>query len=176
MKIFVALLLALPLLSNAQTDTLPVNKETGKYEFSEVVNVDTATADKLYSNAKLFVAYAFKSGKDVTQLNDDLSKTVIGKGATKVFIKFAIGPPVPTYVRFTMTIQSKDGRYRYLINDFLYYNTVDGTSTKELEDEKYWGKNKMSRRVWASVKNQIYTDISLLVIDLKKQMTASKDW
>ena len=60
-------------------DTIPKNVQ-GMYEYTEVVKVDSCSADKLYSNAKLFIVDAFKSGKEVTQLNDDNTKTIAASG------------------------------------------------------------------------------------------------
>lgn len=44
-----------------QSDSIPRNDE-GKFEYTEVVKMDSAIAGKLYSNAKLFIVTAFKSG------------------------------------------------------------------------------------------------------------------
>jgi len=47
------------------------------FNFSEVVQADTLNAKTLYSNAKLFIANAFVSAKNVTQLEDENSNTIL---------------------------------------------------------------------------------------------------
>jgi hypothetical protein len=155
----------------SQSDSLQKNQE-GIYEMSEVVNVDSASADDLYSNAKKFVAVHFVSGKAVTQLNDDNSKTVVGKGVMQVSIKPGFGKAIPVNVKYTFTIQAKDGRYKYAIGNFLFHNTE--TTTVTLEDESYWNQKKLARKIWADVKMQIYAHSSELVSLLKKDMASSK--
>ena len=54
--------------------------DTLKFNFSEVVQVDRMNAKTLYSNAKLFIANAFVSAKNVTQLDDENSNTIVVKG------------------------------------------------------------------------------------------------
>ena len=179
MRKFILLLSLLPLKVLCQSDSLPKNAE-GKYEFANVINVDSASSDKLYSNAKIFVALTFKSGKAVTQLNDDNTKTVVGNGITSVKLKISIGSPVYTDVAYSFTIQCKDNRYRYSITDFFFYNTGDGSSRKALEDNSYFDKNKISRRFFKSISEQINADMKDLISRLLNYMSsntlATKSW
>lgn len=150
------LLAVLPLQLFCQTDTLPKNAD-GKYEYTGVVNVDSASADKLYSNAKLFIADNFKSGKDVTQLNDDYSKTVIGRG-------------IEHSVKFKITIQCKEGKYRYVVEDFEYiYEGVNNGIP--LEDEKRL-KHYMTKNMHGAALERTSLDTKTLITNLKKHMAS----
>lgn len=168
-------LVILPATSFSQRDTLPKNS-SGRYELTEVVKAENSSAEDLYSNAKKFIALKFKSGKEVTQLNDENSKTVVGKGSMTVKLKISIGSPVYSPVDYTFTISCKDNKYRYSITDFLFYNTGDLRTTKELEDERYWTKNRETKKWWPDVKQQIFEEVNGLVILLKKSMNENKDW
>ena len=172
-KNLLLLAIILPVACFCQKDTIPKNAD-GKYEYTEVVNVDSSDAASLYSKAKMFIVSAFKSGKDVTQLNDDNSKTVIGKGVTPVSIKIIIGPPVSSYVGFTISIQCKNNRYRYLINDFI----LDDISTKRRLDDTYWQKSRSRKKMLDQIQHQIYEDMTAFVTELKKDMSShtAKDW
>lgn len=165
----------LPVFAFSQTDTLQKNSN-GQYEISEVVSVDNTSADDLYSRAKKFVAINFKSGKAVTQLNDDNSKTVVGKGVATMKIKISIGSPVYQPMDYTFTIQCKDNRYKYVISDFLFYNTGDLKTTKALEDESYWLKNKRAEKMWLDIKEQTTEQMNSLISLLKKSMTENNNW
>lgn len=179
MKNIILLAVLLPFKLFSQTDTLPKNAD-GKYEYTAVVNVDSASADKLYSNAKMFVALSFKSGKDVTQLNDDAGKTVIGSGNTPTTLNVGFGTSVASAVKFTFIIQCKDNRYKYSISEFQYYNTGDRSSTKALEDKSYFDKNKTGRRFFRSLSEQISVSMKSLLTQLTTFMSSenkkTKDW
>ena len=99
MKLLLIAFLLIPFVSHYQSDSIPINAD-GKYEYSEVVNVDSASAQKLYSNAKIFIVTAFKSGKAVTQLNDDAAKTVAGNGTDQVFTKGLVGSAINKFIKF----------------------------------------------------------------------------
>jgi hypothetical protein len=170
-KMFLLLIL-LPAFAIAQD--LPKNQD-GKVEFTEVVSIDSASAAALFSNAKIFITNSFKSGKDVTQLDDQNSKTVIGQGNTRVDIK-ALGMSWPGRVDFKITIQCKDGRYKYSFADFIF-NYQAGTKGKEyvygLESDDHKGINQ---KQWDSVKEQVNNTMIAAIAGLKKQMSSKDDW
>lgn len=167
MKNLLVLLFILPFCTFCQTDSIPRNAE-GKYEYTEVVKVDAASADKLYSNAKLFIVDAFKSGKDVTQLNDDNTRTVAGQGSFKINYK-GINSAIVDYTVFRISIQCKDGKYKYIISQFAYHS--DGRIIP-LEDDKNL-KHYMTNKMKAQFTEQTYQDSQNLIGNLKKHMAAN---
>jgi hypothetical protein len=167
MNKFLLLLFLLPGKIFCQTD-IPKNAD-GNYEYTGVVNVDSASADKLYSNAKLFIVDAFKSGKDVTQMNDDVAKTVAGKGDFKIYYKGLSGG-IDAYVYFKIIIQCKDGRYKYTINHFEY--TSGGRSAISLEDDKNM-KHETTKNMKGQVLHQVNDDALALIDELHKHMASN---
>jgi hypothetical protein len=172
MRRILFLILLVPFYSTSQD--LPKNAE-GKVEYVDVIKLDTTHAAALFSNAKIFITNAFKSGKDVTQMEDQEAKTVIGKGNMPVDIK-ALGMAWPGRVDFKITIQCKDGRYKYSFSDFVF-NYQAGTKGKAfqygMEEDDHKGLNK---KQWDNVKQQVDDTITAAVVDLKKQMASSSDW
>jgi len=170
----VAFLLLLPFAAFSQSDSLPKNAQ-GIYELTEVVQLDSVSAANLYSRAKKFVAINFNSGKAVTQLNDDNTKTVIGKGVTTALVNPGIGTHVPINVDYTFTIQCKDNRYKYSITDFLVENS---TSAKTALEDDAWQKKKMGRKMFSQIEQHVYSSMTELQALLKKSMAEdnSKDW
>lgn len=93
---------------------MPVSEDGTRYEYTDVVEVEGADADELYSRAKAWVANAYHSAQDVIQLDDKDSHRLIVKGVTTPSAFFG-----PTSVRHTLTIETKDGKYRYSLGRFI---------------------------------------------------------
>ncbi|MBA3707160.1 MAG: DUF4468 domain-containing protein, partial [Bacteroidetes bacterium] len=157
-------------------DSIPKNAD-GQYEYSEVVNVDSFFASKLYSNAKLFIVEAFKSGKDVTQLNDDNTKTVVGNGADPIVLKGLAGSAIDKYLKFRINIQSKDNKYKYTINNLqLSFNGTMVHATATLDDEKKL-LHYVTKKQYKELIEVVESDMSDLVTSLKSHMSSkSADW
>lgn len=72
MKVLTVLLLFHSSLLFAQNSdnnvSLPL--QDGKITYSEIVNVDSATKNQLYSRAKEWISKSFKSSKNVIQLDE----------------------------------------------------------------------------------------------------------
>ncbi len=172
-RLFYYLIILLPSFSFAQQNLIPKN-EAGNYEYTEVVNVDSATAEQLYSRAKIFVVNAFKSGKEVTQLNDDATKTVAGNGSDKINYKGLNGLQ-ENVLQFKFLIECKNGRYRYTISNFELVSVYGGYTT-HIENEttmRHISTKGMQKQMF----QQMHADMQLLIANLKKSMEAqSKDW
>jgi hypothetical protein len=174
------LLFFFPGLALSQSDNkevkFPMDSSTGKITFIEVVNVDSATADQLYSRAKLFVADSYKSNKAVTQLNDDAAKTVLIK---PIIINHAKGFGEYGYTSYQFTIQCKDNKYRYIITDFYHHGREYAMNKMKdggpLEQDEARGNNK---KTWQQIKQEDFDDINNLIAELKKAMTSksNSDW
>lgn len=179
MRKILLMLAAFPMMAFAQTDTLPRNAD-GYFEYANVVNVDSATADKLYSNSKIFIVESFKSGKDVTQITDDATKTVMGNGSITINFKGINGLAGPNYVNFKMSIQSKNGRYRYSFHNFEYIQITNrGKRSVSFENDNMMHR-VMSRGMYRQMVVQVNDKINNLITNLSKNMRseseATKDW
>lgn len=146
----------------------------GQEKYTEVVAVDSATADHLYSRAKIFVTNAFVSGKEVTELTDDQGKTIITKG------NFSVRPhgmgSAQSYVKFRLSIASKDRRYRYSFSDIIFvYQAGSVTKVNEADINEVEAKG-VTKKQWTNVQDQVKETISKLIGDLKKQMEVKDDW
>ena len=173
------LITLLPLQSFCQSDSIPKNV-LGKYDYTDVVNVDSAAADKLYSNAKIFIVDAFKSGKDVTQMNDENAKTVAGTGTQKIYFKGISLSAVDKFIKFKFFIQCKDGRYKYSISNF-ELEMIDnrGSSSIPLENEKEL-KHFVTKNMKAQLMRQVNNSMRKFINDLNKNMSSqtanTKNW
>lgn len=101
----------------ARADSMEVYKEPprgadGKYAYQGTVEVEGVPASELYSRARAWAANAYRSMNDVQQLDDKDAGRLILKG------NFRAGRGGLVLVWHTLTIETKDDRYRYLLTDF----------------------------------------------------------
>jgi hypothetical protein len=87
--------------------------------FTEVVTVEGVKSDELYFRAREWFTMAFKSSKDVLQMDSKERGTLIGKGTIEIPPGSLIGPSKDAagFVHFTLTVYVKDGRYKYEVAD-----------------------------------------------------------
>ncbi len=121
--------LSLPALAAEPANEPSRDPATGKFTYQEVVTVEGVPAAELYSRARAWGAKAYRSMKEVEQLDDkDAGRTILkGNFETTYFMN-------PAWVNHTLTIEVKDGRFRYEMRDFVF--VVGATRHEPLE-----GKN-----------------------------------
>ena len=168
-KFFALLLIILSLYVKAQDSSLPTDETTKLISYTEVVTVnDSASKDELFSRTKSCFAHLFKSSKNVIQNEDKDSGIIIGKGNIKAYARALGNDYDGGFVNFTITIACKDGRYKYVITDFVH----EGTGSKmpsggnlENESARTW-----TNKQWKTMKSQIDTEIKNLISLIKSEM------
>lgn len=175
----VLFMLLLLLLNNSSSgQTLPIDSITGKITYTEVVKVDSATKDKLYSRALEWFANTFKSAKSAIDLSDREAG----------FIKADNDVNIPSYktrgsgrvliagvIKFSFQINCKDGKFKYIITDLKHAKIRQddaaacsvGALEKPKENMCMWNND------WQSVKAHADEDIRKLINDLVQAMTKS---
>jgi hypothetical protein len=145
----------------ADTVEIPKDADSGFYKFQGVVNVEGASADQLLSRARAWIATTYRSAKDVVQLDDPTAGRIIAKGLIPVRW---MGET--SHIRHTLTVEAKDGRYRYTIADLVF---DQGNWSRPLEDESSPrpGRNK--------VLQQTKDGFEALLASLQAAMTTGKD-
>jgi hypothetical protein len=91
--------------------------ESGHARFQDVVQVEGVSAADLYSRAKFWAAKAFVSAKNVIQLDDPASGRLVLKGSLQESYG---GLAEGVWFHFTLTVEVKDGRYRWTLDQFEY--------------------------------------------------------
>lgn len=157
-------LLLLPVFVKAQ------QKDTVQTYYSEVVNVDTTSADVLYSRGKLMIAKIFNSGKTVTQLNDDNAKRIVTKGLFTIYFKMMM-TNYPADVDFTTIIQCKDNKFKYeiTIGDFVS-GTDENRSPISTKPPPLWSQKK-----WNGVLHSINLKADEIIATIKTSMASSSN-
>jgi hypothetical protein len=160
--------------------------EKGNIVYTEIVNVDSTNLKELYVRAHTWFANNFKSAKSVIQLDDKEAGKIIGKGYFLAGIPKSnsgvVKSAISVSVYFTVDIQVKDGRYRYLFSDFScirfeateYETTYDLLSTSFIKNA-IWQKSL--DKDWLEIKQDINSRILNIIETLKKAMkTSTNNW
>lgn len=163
----------------AQEISFPKN-ESGNIEYTEVIALDSASGQQLYSRARLFVANAFKSATDVTQLEDPTTFTLITKGNLPRFYSNPFNKTQGGYVSFKFTVQCRAGRYKYSVTDLIHKQSAvstihdsGGSLTNEIPD---CGRLNLPLKSWKRLKVQADHDINLFIGELKQTMAGKTEF
>jgi hypothetical protein len=170
--------IALLISISIQAQNWPIDKETNKILFTDVIKVDSVSQDELFLRAHEWCAKSYNDSKEVIQLNDKNAGKIVGKGAFRVTVK-AIGMVYAGgYVKYTFSIAVKEGRFKYEISDF--YHTKEGSDMAadggSLENEKpVCGTFMITKSYWSQIKSQAYDNTIALIESLNTFMTAKSD-
>jgi uncharacterized membrane protein len=177
MKSLIFLLLFFPYLSNSQNVFgYPIDSTTKKFIISEIVKVDSISSQVIYSKANVYIANYFKDKYRVTSKNDDASKSILYTGSIKAFTTLtesndndAVG-----YISFAINLQAKEGRYKFTVSDFYYWDNSFGINDKfPLEME--FKKEKQQKR-WKMIRDMSNINITNFISDMKKSIAKKEDW
>ena len=181
--LFLALLMILTTFSMNAQDPL---------KFSEVIIVDgNPSKSELYMRARTWFATIYVDSQEVIQFDDKDFGKVIGKGAILYNSSVFVGSDCTKgVIRYKLSIQVKEGRYKYEIANFIHEgNTLNcgdysfGLITKALECpyKIRGGGKKWNNKVWIDIKKGVEIEGQLLAESLKKAMNkvseeSNDDW
>lgn len=152
--------------------------------YSEVIKVDSVSKDQLYSRAKSWFADSYRSANDVIQMASRADGQIIGKANLKYAPSvFMSSDAIRGYIRYTIKIFVKDGRYKYSITDFRHdpsYNRYGNENfglitTDEVNPNPNQWAVKWSNKVWLDMKTQIADHVRPLISSMKAGMTVKAD-
>ena len=104
-------------------------QDNGKVTYTNVISVDSSIKKDLYVKAKRWFVNTYNSGKDVIQIDDKENGEIIGKGYFQEYMKVALGGHNVS-VWHTIRVQSKDGRYKYTINNIILKEEIPGNNSE----------------------------------------------
>lgn len=105
--------LLLSLIAFTALAQMPISDETSLYTYQDVVETPGISSKDLYVRANSWFATRYNSAQNVIQYNDKEEGKIIGKGAFTLLYSMA-----ERMVNYTITIEVKEGRYRYTISQF----------------------------------------------------------
>lgn len=178
----IAAIVALPLFVKAQSPTPPMNSETNKYTYMDVVTVNQSKLNEadLYTTIQEWAkskGYTLeKEEKDINQLTYKCSIEVSypsTKGGTVVTGK----------VYFHAIIAAKSGKYRYIFTDFIHMEERGSGGELELDSPKC-GINRLLTRSWAQIKaetdkkmkEEVIKGLKEYIDEVENDPSRNQDW
>lgn len=163
----------------SETPELPIDSNTEKITYSEVIKIDTSTSsEELFSRAREWFAKAYNSSNDVIQMEDKESGKLVGKALMQVYHK-ALGANYPSgHINYTISLYFKLGRYKYVISDFHHTGQLvsggnripDYGVCEEMINTTHKTMGMSYQKVYNYYLTQMDIKIKSLITDLKKSM------
>lgn len=122
----------------AQVENIPVDSESGKIRFQEVVD-EPGTQEELFNRTINWLNNYYKDPVRVTSVRDKATGKIIGKHTIKIIQEDTEGiKKEVAFVFYEFTIEVREGRYRYTISDLLL------KSASRFEIERWMDKDDQS--------------------------------
>ena len=177
----ILLLLALTTFTmNAQEKfDFPLN-ENGEIIFTEVVTAEGKTKDDLYNNSKMFFVNIYKVTQDKLKQNKEAS-SVSDTQYSYITVK-ANGGEVKLKLFYTLSILSKDGKYKYEIKNIITKSDIETPIEKmfdKLASEKAVKNPKLKETLkayYAAINAEVETIKSNIKQEMAKSGAAKSDW
>lgn len=189
MTILMMLFVNITIAQNSMPD-FPIDTGTKKITYSEVIRLDTSISKtELYSAAKEWFAKTYKSATDVIQYAEKDEGKIVGRALFKVNFKTIFGTDYPGgHINYTISIYTKDGRYKYEITDFYHVGMLtesgripDGGPCEDLIHETKGFMGNSYKKTYLLFLIQLDENMKALIDSLKKEMTERRldeksDW
>jgi len=153
---------------------------TGNFIFTEVVEVPGLSKEVLYRNGEVFLKQVkiLNSRKKNIQKNDD-DFIISNKGSFYVYRIGSVKKAIDGTVEYSITLEMKDGKYRYTITNFLYnefkknrYGKSEPINGKYLPLELE--VSSLNSKQWEKHREVVYLKTQDLILNLYGEMIYSK--
>jgi hypothetical protein len=174
------LLFATVFITLFQQVLFPVD-EYGKYTFYEVVEIPGMKQDDLFKNGESFLkkVKVLKSKKKYLNVNKE-NYTITNKGSFYVYQYGSINKAIAGAVEYDISLEVKDGKYRYTITNFIFnefqrnrygkYEPMKGRNTP-LEMEV----SDINKKGWEKHRQVVYDKSQALIQNLQSEMIYTEE-
>jgi hypothetical protein len=161
---------------------IPRDTISSLYNYEGVVTADSITKQQLYTNAKNWILKTLKSNDNIVNLDDKEYNSITGSGT--ILLEDRIGNAGVTYsntkLNFKITIQFKEGKYKYSFVNFTYsaekrLGNYNGTVVVPLEGLDIGKKATALVLKDVSMKMKILVE-SLIAANSKASQKAKDNW
>lgn len=116
---------------NAQDYTKPtINDKTGRVVYMDVIEVSGMSQENIYINLKSWIAHTYNSYQDVVQFDDKDNHKIMLNSRFTVYNKMKGLRNDYGDMKYSLTLEARDGRFRYTITDFIH----NGNPVKKIKD------------------------------------------
>jgi len=164
-NLFTLTLVFFAFIANAQTKTFPIDTASKKITYAEVIQINGATKDELYKRSKNLGIAGTKIVKD-----DAAQGLYVYKGSFKVsYPSPQVALTHTGTVEYEVTLACKDGRYKYMITNFVH--SGERASGGKLEGNlPECGKYTLTPSGWATIKKKTMEEMDRFINNLKAGM------
>ena len=143
-----------------------------KVNYTGIVKVDSVTKKiELYQRSKLWFVEVFKSANDVIQLDDKENGVIVGKGFFKTTWVLNEYITITANIQMTITINTKDGRYRYELSDFKVIDTwKEGSNNYDFPLEEWTVETPYNDALAPIFYKKIDDNIKLILLSLDNKL------
>jgi len=165
----ILILLCLPLIGFGQD--LPFNR-TGRVSYEGIVRVEGVSKKDLYKAANEWFTKAYIDNNlndkiDVIKMLDKEECKIIAKPRlTVIKWKSHVGDFL-----YTITFQSKEGRYRYTIDNIYHYCSFCPSGGPIENEDPICGKAQMFKKHWKFLKSYAHEDLLRIEASLKRYLS-----
>jgi hypothetical protein len=153
-------------------------------QFQDVVRVEGASKDQLYSAALAWFGQTFVSGKEVLQIQDRDGGTLVGRPLFKYEpVALVASNGIRGVVRYTITLEFKDDRYRYALSSFTHEgNPLNPggqfsfgviTSDKQCPRKVFGPSPSVREKTWQDLQAKTQSEAENIVASLKTKLNAA---
>ena len=140
-------------------------------KFSDVITVENISQKELFGRAKIWLAKTYKSSKDVIQTSDAETGQYLGKALFQFSPKSFMGSEaVKGNINYVISIYCKDGKYKYVIEDFRHEKFGLLTTAEEGEFTMFGSSKGFKKKTWEDMKKQSEEEAKGLIESLKMAM------
>ncbi len=170
------------LLTGLQAQSLKIDSVTNKYIMQEVVICDSGlTKEQLFGRCKEWVVRNLKSSDNNIQLDDKEFKQITATGVIKTSdMPIAMCTIGNCMTDFKLTINIKDGKVRYTIENIVHYGTNSCSNPPERMTtplEKWNMKVNLSKKVFADIETKLQDLTKDFKVSLSQaQQKKNDDW
>lgn len=179
-KLLLPLLLLISVSAYSQTPSLPLLN--GKIIYTEVIPIEGKNQGELHILAREWFAKSYNSANNVIQMDDKESGKIIGKPLMGVYHK-GFGQDHPSGdIHYTISINTKDGRYKYEVTEFYHTGNGVGVPAMGACENLINPKKKRFVKTFDYYLLQMDTNVNSLIASLKTAMasetttTTNEDW
>lgn len=159
-------LIILFLWTNAFSQDFPMDSETQKITYTDVVSIPGVSKNEFSARAKKWATF----NKYVKKLDSPAEGKYIVTGTFKVkYPAPMVGFFHEGIVKYKLSVFSKEGKYKYEITDLVHESNRGNGGPLE-KDIPECGKFTLVLNGWSSIKNQTKTEIPKVVESLKEAM------
>jgi hypothetical protein len=162
-----------PKVDTLYREYFPLN-EKREIQYTGVITVPNTDAQTLYSRAKLFIAETYKNAKEVSQLTDDVSKTLIAKPVVSTMTTGFWTGGLSVYVKYNFKLECKDGKFRYTIES-LVWQYIDKRAVLVSNLFEVSRPAIANKKMWIQVMEQTDTELKHIIKLLSEKMLVNSN-